>query len=119
MGVQWSSAQRRHRYVDRPRTRIRDRRMAEDPVRRPLVNRRDTIKTIHAVGDAIGTEPVPRAEAREVIAGMSDLPGFDISAFRTETVTGDEVKAELADALGIDRKSTRLNSSHVSISYAV
>src|SRR5699024_12406661 len=91
------------------------------PTRRSsdLVNRRDTIKTIHAVGDAIGTEPVPRAEAREVIAGMSDLPGFDISAFRTETVTGDEVKAELADALGIDRKSTRLNSSHVSISYAV
>lgn len=87
------------------------------------MNRRDTIKTIHAVGDAIGAEAVPRAEAREVIAGMSDLPGFDISAFRTETVTGDEVKAELADALGIDRSALvyslpghyRANSSGIEV----
>lgn len=69
------------------------------------MNRRDTIKTIHAVGEAIGDEAVDRSRAREIIAEMGQGEGFDISAFRTETITGSQAEGELADALGIDRSA--------------
>src|SRR5690606_41884983 len=52
-------------------------------------------------------------------------PGFAVRArsvpkVRFEDIGGQEVaKRELLEALQLDRKSTRLNSSHVKISYAV
>ena len=87
------------------------------------MNRRDTIKAIHAAGDAIGDDEIPRSQAREIIRSTSTEPGFDISAFRTETVTAYEVKWELADALGIDRSALvyslpghyRANSSGIEV----
>src|SRR3712207_7033629 len=49
--------------------------------------------------------------------GDKDLVGIDVTNARNTTVVGNRVIGNVA--LGIDRKSTRLNSSHANISYAV
>src|SRR5699024_11950934 len=49
----------------------------------------------------------------------ADLPGGVLLVRQSHRVQGPDGRTQRADQLGADRKSTRLNSSHVSISYAV
>src|SRR5690606_42090442 len=61
--------------------------------------------------EELNTSVIEIMKAVGTIATMKDL-GVRVPV--TENVTG-----AIADALNLDRKSTRLNSSHVKISYAV
>src|SRR5690554_7553632 len=54
-------------------------------------------------------------EFNRLAAARPDIRVFGVNY---DGVSGEELR-ELSDRMGIDRKSTRLNSSHVRISYAV
>src|SRR5690606_23301829 len=79
--------------------------------------RRDRLDTplVSAAMNAIATRPRRVVErAREVLSDRGrGLAGADV------LVLGVAYKPEVADLRESDRKSTRLNSSHVKISYAV
>src|SRR5437762_7247840 len=50
---------------------------------------------------------------------QAEFEGEIEKPFRRDVVNAQDVGAELADEFEVDRKSTRLNSSHRCISYAV
>src|SRR5437870_8358657 len=51
--------------------------------------------------------------------GYSPVPTYTMSGFDSETPIAPMVPPKYLSVTGVDRKSTRLNSSHVAISYAV
>src|SRR3712207_9516883 len=75
--------------------------------------RREDARVLEAAAEPGGEAPRRRGR-RDVLTGHEDAP-----AGRLEEA-GDEVEhGGLAGAVRPDRKSTRLNSSHANISYAV
>src|ERR1035441_5700719 len=67
-------------------------------------------------------QPVPEPGYRQVLVEMkaSSICGSDIRAiYREHLGTGDEAYRNVIAGHEPDRKSTRLNSSHLGISYAV
>src|SRR5436309_6685021 len=81
--------------------------------------RREATETLRQQSAAVGETPRALAEASEVV--FTSLPGpNEVEAAALDPETG--LLAGLADGgvyIDLDRKSTRLNSSHVKISYAV
>src|SRR5437899_6606689 len=57
--------------------------------------------------------------AHETLLGKVPIPAAQVLRIRGEAEDLEVAAAEYAGALGTDRKSTRLNSSHLGISYAV
>src|SRR5690606_42142241 len=85
----------------------------------PFPTRRSSDLRVAEVSAPINREPVELAP-EPVYAGVTWVSSYDVDPFE---VPISEKTALLADwsagMLGRDRKSTRLNSSHVKISYAV
>src|SRR5207249_6591695 len=72
------------------------------------------------IADLLASEPPSVPRAVDMVRGLIDAhlhPELDDSALAAVPAAG-ERSAEMRTR-GTDRKSTRLNSSHVSISYAV
>src|SRR3712207_7994488 len=84
-----------------------------------VVERPTTLNYLHTAFDDFVELHGDRAFADDpaVVGGIASIGG------RTVVVIGQEkghtVRARIARNFGIDRKSTRLNSSHANISYAV
>src|SRR5690606_40776120 len=77
----------------------------------------DSARVLHVLGE------VDLSNASQVLAALDDLGDRQLVVDLTEVdfidSTGLGYLVELQSSTGRDRKSTRLNSSHVEISYAV
>src|SRR5690625_5576029 len=80
-----------------------------------LLNGNLVVENVSATGDSL-PQPVT-----DLSATMSVTPGtMQLEAFTMQFGESDfQLTGTLNQYMGLDRKSTRLNSSHVAISYAV
>src|SRR2546427_4020925 len=83
--------------------------------------RRVSIATVLiALAAAVGTVGVGVAQEKTLTIGVLGPLSGGAASYGVELVRGAEMRAEeINKAGGLDRKSTRLNSSHSQISYAV
>src|SRR5690625_5646711 len=72
------------------------------------------------VRESVAAQVEAAEQLQEMVAGLEQRYDRMItSGAGTEVPTADDIAAEVEEYLAGDRKSTRLNSSHVAISYAV
>src|SRR3712207_8471617 len=89
--------------------------MIRRPPRSTLFPYTTLFRSLHRqrVGVGVGA---PLGEGAEPAAGVADVGEVDVPVHHVGDVVAVDVPA---DRVGQDRKSTRLNSSHANISYAV
>src|SRR5258707_8073972 len=86
--------------------------MIRRPPRSTLFPYTTLFRSTLAVSPAIGSAPPNTRRGRAGESALLDDPGIAVWI-------GEVGEARVTSPLGVDRKSTRLNSSHANISYAV
>src|SRR5205814_2741571 len=102
------------------------RRFARRPFHLPRVDASPDLQSerAHRIADADGAANSPRRpveESEEAVAGGVDLHTgvlLDLSPHKLVVAT-EQLRPGMVATTSLDRKSTRLNSSHLGISYAV